>query len=356
MMTRNELRIGDRKVGTEHKAFLIAEAGVNHNGSLELARRMIDAAVGAEVDAVKFQTFNVADLILKNVEKAPYQKKTTGGSEDQFEMLEKLQIDENFHLELVNYCKQKGVLFLSTPYDEKSLDLLVRLDVPAIKIASTDTTNLLFLEKVAQTGKPLILSTGMSYLSEIEQAYRCVRSNGCHNLAILKCTSNYPTALGEVNLSAISSLSHIFADAVVGFSDHTEGVGASPYAVALGARIVEKHFTLDKRMAGPDHGASLSPEELHAWVEEIRRVEGMLGSRVIAPTESEREVKNSLQKCIVSKTDIEEGELLTRANLTAKRTGGRGISASFIHEVLGRRVNRSIDGNQVLHWQFLEHE
>lgn len=345
--------IGNRKIGSDYPCFIIAEAGVNHNGSLEIAKRLIDTAVEAEVDAVKFQTFKTENVILADIEKAPYQQGTTNATESQTEMLKKLETDEGFHVSLVEYCTEKNIIFLSTPYGEESLSLLMELDVPAIKIASTDTTNLLFLEKVAKSGKPVILSTGMCSLAEIEQAYRCLRKNGCEQLALLKCTSNYPTDISEVNLRAMKTLENCF-DAVIGFSDHTEGIGASPYAVAMGAKIVEKHFTLDKNMGGPDHQASLSPYELILWVEEIRKVEQMLGSSEVFPTESEKETKKALQKCLVSKVDVIKGDIITRKNIAAKRTGGKGISALEFYNVQGLKSTCHILKNQPIYWSYFE--
>ena len=268
-------------------------------------------------------------------------------------MLKKLEIDKDFHAALIKYCAESNIIFLSTPYGEESLNLLIELGVPAIKIASTDITNLLFLEKVAKKGKPVILSTGMSSQSEIEQAYKCLKENGCKELALLKCTSNYPTAFKEVNLRVMATLKKHF-DAVIGFSDHTEGLGASPYAIALGAKIVEKHFTLDKNLEGPDHKASLSPDELALWVKEIRKVEQMLGSRQILPTESEKETKKALQKCLVSKVDFRKGDTITRKNIAAKRTGGRGITALEFYNVLGLELTRDISQNQPIYWEYLE--
>ena len=340
-------------IGPGNPCFIIAEAGVNHNGSLDLAKKLIDVAAKSGADAVKFQTFKTENVILTDIEKAPYQKGTTNATESQTEMLKKLETDEGFHVSLVEYCTEKNIIFLSTPYGEESLNLLMELGVPAIKIASTDTTNLLFLEQVAKSGKPVILSTGMCSLAEIEQAYNCLRENGCEQLALLKCTSNYPTDISEVNLRAIKTLENCF-DAVIGFSDHTEGIGASPYAVAMGAKIVEKHFTLDKKMEGPDHQASLSPEELILWVEEIRKVEQMLGSSEVFPTKSENETKKALQKCLVSKVDFRKGDIITRKNIAAKRTGGKGISALEFYNVLGLKLTSNISPNQPIYWSYLE--
>lgn len=349
----NLISIGNKILSDGCPCFIIAEAGVNHNGSLDLAKQLVDAAVTAGTDAVKFQTYRTDDLILADIEKAPYQKDTTSAGESQVQMLKKLEIDKDFHVALIKHCTQKNIMFLSTCYEKKSLNLLIELDIPAIKIASTDTTNILFLEKVAKTGKPVILSTGMCSLSEIEQACQCLKENGCKELALLKCTSNYPTNPKEVNLNAMVTMENSF-EVVIGFSDHTEGVGASPYAVAMGASIIEKHFTLDKNLEGTDHQASLSPDELILWVKEIRKVEQMLGSSEILPTESEKEVKKALQKHLVSEVDLKIGDAITRENITAKRTGGRGISALEFYNVLGLELTRDIPKNQPIDWSDLE--
>jgi N-acetylneuraminate synthase len=345
--------IGNHTIGNGYPCFIIAEAGVNHNGNLGLAKKMIDVATQAGADAVKFQTFRTEDLILNGIEKASYQKRTTSARESQTAMLKKLEIDQDFHLALIKHCARRGIIFLSTCYEENSLKVLMELGVPAIKIASTDTTNLLFLEKVAKTEKPVILSTGMCSLLEVKRAYQCLRKNGCKQIALLKCTSNYPAAPVEVNLNAMSTLKENF-DAIIGFSDHTEGLGASPYAVAMGAKIVEKHFTLDKNFEGPDHKASLSPNELVSWVKEIRKVEQMLGHKEIRPTESEKETKKVMQKCLVSKVDLKKGDVITRENIVAKRTGGKGIAASESFHALRSRLTRNVPFNQPIYWSDLE--
>ena len=345
----NTFKIGERMIGGNSPVYLIAEAGVNHNGDLNLAKKLIDAAAESGADAVKFQSYVVSELILPEVEKADYQKAADKDSANQTEMLERLRIDEAFHHALIARCREKKITFLSTPYDIPSLELLLSLDVPAVKIASTDTTNLLFLEQAGRSKKPVILSTGMSSLQEIRQAIGCLRDNGCADLAVLKCTSSYPTQLPDVNLKEITTFRSYF-DAVIGFSDHTPGVGASPYAAALGAKIVEKHFTLDKSLPGPDHPASLDPLELNAWVRAIRDVELMLGHSEIEPAPVELINKKSLQKNLVARTDIPSGTVLSRSNLAAKRTNGRGIPASAFYEALGKRVRIPIPTNQPLEW------
>jgi len=348
----NSISVGNKIIGDGHPCFIIAEAGVNHNGSLKLAKQLIDAAAQAGVDAIKFQTYKTEEVIIEGIEKAPYQKQTTNPNESQTAMLKKLEIDKNFHYELLKSCKKKGILFLSSCYSEYSLNLLMELDVPILKIASMDIVNPLFLETVAQTGKPVIVSTGMSTFSEVEQAYQCVKNNGCKEIAILKCTSNYPAALNEVNLRGMKTLRERF-DAVIGFSDHTQGLGASPYAVAAGAKIIEKHFTLDKNLEGPDHKASLSPEELVLLVKEIRRVEEMLGSEEIRPTEGEKETSKAMRRSLVCKGDLKEGDIITRKNIAAKRTGGKGISTVEFYKVLGLELTRDMSKDQPIDWSYL---
>jgi N,N'-diacetyllegionaminate synthase len=348
-----QFKIGEQIVGDGAPCFIIAEAGVNHNGKIALAKQLVDIAADAGTDAVKFQTYKTTELILPDIEKAPYQMRTTDQTEGQMQMLKSLEIDEAFHLRIIERCKERDILFLSTPYDLNSLDLLLKLNVPAIKIASTDTTNLLFLEKVAQTGKPVILSTGMSTLNEIESAVHCLRENGCSNLALLKCTSDYPTKPEEVNLAAMSQMAYHF-NAVIGFSDHTQGVGASPYAVAMGSHIVEKHFTVDKSLPGPDHQASLSPKELTEWVKAIREVEVYLGRPEIEPTPGELINRKTMRKNIVAKVDIPAKTIINRSHVTAKRTGGQGIPAIEVFNVLDRITSKSISAGSPLFWHQVE--
>ncbi len=348
-----EIKIGNRLVGESHKCFLIAEAGVNHNGNLNNARKLIDIAVAAGADAVKFQTFITKNLLLNDIKKAPYQRLSSNKSESQTDMIKHLEMDREFHFQVVDYCLKNKIIFLSTPYCLESLNLLLELDVPAIKVASTDATNLIFLEQVAKCNKPVLLSTGMCSLGEIEQAYQSLIQNGCQEISILKCTSNYPTEIGEVNLRAIVTLSNVF-DVIIGFSDHTEGVGASPYAVTMGVKIIEKHFTIDKNMKGPDHKASLSPDELCQWVREIRKVELMLGSKEIFPTENEIITKKYLQKNLVTKTYLKKNDIITKEKITSKRTGGVGIKANEYKEIIGARVIRDVEENEPIYWNYLE--
>jgi N-acetylneuraminate synthase len=343
------VKIGERIVGDGYPVFLIAEAGVNHNGDLETAKKLIDIAIEVGADAVKFQTYKTENLILENVDKAQYQRSTTGKDGSQADMLRSLEIDRAFHKALIEHCEDRNIIFLSTPYGAESLALLIDLNVPAIKIASTDTTNLKFLAQVGECAKPVILSTGMSSLSEIEKAFSCLKENGCTEIAILKCTSNYPTKPENVNLRGLTTLKNCF-DTVIGFSDHTQGVGASPFAAAMGAKIIEKHFTLDKSMEGPDHKASLSPDQLDRWVKEIRKVELMLGKKELMPTKSEKEIKRVLQKCLVSQVKLKKGVPISKENIDAKRTGGVGIPAIDFENVIGLKPVSDINENKPIFW------
>lgn len=346
MKFNKTIQIGNFSISEVSPVFIIAEAGVNHNGDMDLAKKLIDVAVESGADAVKFQSFITEELILDNVEKATYQKETTERSETQFMMLKKLEFAVSNMKILKAYCEEKNILFLTTPFDEKSLELLDELDLEAYKISSTDTTNIGFIRKVARKGKPIILSTGMCYLNEVEKAVNAAGEINS-NVILLQCTSNYPVKDNEVHLNVIHTFKKNF-DMVVGFSDHTPSVGASPYAVAMGAKVVEKHFTLDKEMEGPDHRASLDPVELKAYIDEIRRVEQYMGSPKKEPTQDEKDTRNRLQKCLVAANTINKGDVFTDDNIIAKRTGGKGITALDYDLVIGKTANRNFDKNELI--------
>jgi len=263
-------KIGDKLIGEEEPCFIIAEAGVNHNGSIELAKKLIDAAKDAGADAVKFQTFKTENVVVKDAQKAEYQKETTGEG-SQYEMIKKLELTEEDFRELADYAKEKDIMFLSSPFDKESVDLLNELDVPAFKVGSGEITNLPLLRYIAKKEKPIILSTGMSTLGEIEEALDVIRSEGVEDIILLHCVSNYPARIEDVNLRALGTLKQAFK-LPVGFSDHTLGITAPIAAVALGACVIEKHFTLDRNLPGPDHKASLEPEELKEMAKAIREV------------------------------------------------------------------------------------
>jgi N,N'-diacetyllegionaminate synthase len=347
MNFNQKIKIGTKEISERSPVFIIAEAGVNHGGNMELAYQLIDIAANAGADAVKFQAFRTENLILENVEKADYQKNTTSKVESQFEMLKKLELSRKQYSDLKEYCAKKNILFLITPFDEGSLSELEDLGVEAYKIASTDATNLPFLKKVAKTGKPVFFSTGMCFIEEVDAA---VKELGDHNknIVLLQCTANYPIADTEANLNVITTFRNRY-DILVGYSDHTVGIGAAPFAIPLGAKVLEKHFTIDKSMEGPDHLASLSPEELHNFVSQVRQVEKFLGSYDKKPTDSESGTRKSLQKCLVACKEIRQGELFTEENIIAKRTGGIGISPLRYRELIGRPASADFKTNEILH-------
>ncbi len=326
--------IDGQEISNDNATYIIGEAGVNHNGDPDLAMELVDIAYGAGVNAVKFQRFKTEELILRCVEKAPYQKRTTDASQCQYDMLKQLELRDDVYGALVTYCKKRGVTFLCTPFDEDSLCQLDSLGVPAFKIAATDLTNIQFIRRVAEKGKPIILSAGMCYLEEIRKALEAIYPIN-KDVVLLQCTANYPLEDDEVNLNVIDTLREEF-DIVVGYSDHSKGVGAAPYAVAKGAKVIEKHFTIDRNMEGPDHKASVTSTELCDLVKEIRRVETYMGDGIKTPTYSEQLTRKSLQKCFVAKKKIKKGERFTEDNIIAKRTNGMGISALYYDSLLNR--------------------
>jgi len=332
------LQIGNKTISLNSPTFVIAEAGVNHGGDISIAKKLIDLASSAKADAVKFQTFKTESLILNNVPKAPYQKETTDKKESQFDMLKKLEVSQEQNLELKEYCEEKDIIFLTTPFDEISLDEIDILDLPAYKVSSTDITNLPFLKKIAKKGKPIFLSTGMSYLSEVQMALETIFEFN-KDVVLLQCTANYPIMDTEANLNVINTYKKNF-DILLGYSDHTSGVGAAAFAIPMGVKVVEKHFTLNKLLEGPDHRASLSPKELVEFVALVRKVDDFMGTSIKVPNLSEQKTRISLQKCLVAKCDIKEDEYFNENNIIAKRTGGEGISPIYYQSILGKKANK----------------
>ena len=320
-----------------NETFIIAEAGVNHNGSLELAKKMIDAAVEIGADAVKFQTFKAEKVISRYAPKAEYQKKTTTADESQLEMVKKLELDAAAHQTLINYCKKKNIRFLSTPFDLESIDLLNELGLDIFKVPSSEITNLPYLRKIGALKKEIILSTGMADLGEIEDALDVLAGAGTKlkDITVLHCNTEYPTPFEDVNLKAMLTIKAAFPGIQVGYSDHTPGIEVPIAAVALGARVIEKHFTLDRNMEGPDHRASLEPDELESMVHAIRNIEKALGNGIKKPSPSELKNKPIARKSIVAARDISKGGLFTEENLTVKRPG-TGISPMRWDEVIGQ--------------------
>ncbi|HIP43951.1 MAG TPA: N-acetylneuraminate synthase [Sulfurospirillum arcachonense] len=322
------------------KVFIIAEAGVNHNGSIELAKKLIDAASEVGADAVKFQTFKAEKLVSKKAIKAEYQKKATDSEESQFDMLKKLELDLDTHIKLIDYCKSKNIIFLSTPFDYDSISLLDSLGLEIFKIPSGEITNLPYLREIGRLSKKVILSTGMADIGEIEDALDVLVEAGTLNsdITVLHANTMYPTPMEDVNLRAMVTIGNTF-DVAYGYSDHTLGIEVDIAAVAMGASIIEKHFTLDKTMEGPDHKASLEPNELKDMVKAIRNIELALGSSVKKPSKSEKPNIDIARKSIVVKYDIKKGDTLTEKNLTTKRPG-TGISPMRWDEVVGSVVSQ----------------
>jgi N,N'-diacetyllegionaminate synthase len=315
--------------------FIIAEAGVNHNGSVELAKRLIDVAVDAGADSVKFQTFKAESLVSKSAQKAEYQKKTTDVLESQFEMIKKLELDVETHKELISYCQEKSILFLSTPFDHDSINMLDTLGLQIFKVPSSEITNLPYLRHIGSLNKQVILSTGMSNLQEINSALDILIDSGTlkDNITVLHANTMYPTPMEDVNLNAMLTMQIEF-DVAIGYSDHTLGIEVDIAAVAMGATIIEKHFTLDKTMVGPDHQASLESNELKAMVKAIRNIERAMGSFEKQPSPSESINIEIVRKSIVASQIIKKGDLLTENNIMVKRPGN-GISPMKWDSVIG---------------------
>ncbi len=318
---------------------IIAEAGVNHNGNMDIAKRLIDAAADAGVDYVKFQTFKTENLVSFNAPTAEYQKAATQET-SQYAMLKRLELNEQQHIELIEYCNKKGVKFLSTAFDMDSIDLLESLNLDLWKIPSGEITNYPYLARIAATGKPIIMSTGMCDTSDINNALDALIENGAtkESITLLHCNTQYPTPYEDVNLLAMNTIKSDYGLAT-GYSDHTQGIEIPVAAVALGACVIEKHFTLDRNMEGPDHKASLEPAELKKMVEAIRIVEQALGSASKTVSPSEAQNKSIARKSIVAKRNIHKGETLTEDNITVKRPGN-GISPMKWREVIGTPATR----------------
>lgn len=316
-----------------NRVYIIAEAGVNHNGRLDLALQLCDAAKEAGVDAVKFQTWKTENIVTAQARQAAYQTENTGVEESQYDMLKKLELSYDHFRYIQEYCKNIGIEFLSTPDEEESLEFLVNLGLPLIKVGSGEVTNIHYLRKIGSQKKPVILSTGMSNLAQVATAYDSLLGAGAPSVALLHCTTNYPCPVDEVNLKAMCTLRDAFK-CQVGYSDHTMGLEVPIAAVALGAEIIEKHFTLDRAMEGPDHKASLEPDELKLMVQQIRNIEKALGDGIKLPNKSEAENAKVVQKSILAKQPIKKGELLTEEVLTVKRAG-EGITANHWDLVIG---------------------
>lgn len=331
------------------KVFIIAEAGVNHNGNIELAKKLIDVANDAGADAVKFQTFKAEKLVTKNAKKAEYQSKNINdGDDSQYNMLKKLELNVYIHKELIAYCATKKIMFLSTPFDHDSIELLNELGLEIFKIPSGEITNLPYLRHIGSLKKQVILSTGMADLGEIEDALDVLAEAGTkkEDITVLHANTMYPTPIEDVNLKAMVTIGKAF-DVAYGYSDHTLGIEVPTAAVAMGASVIEKHFTLDKTMPGPDHKASLEPDELKAMVKAIRNIEKALGSGIKKPSKSEKPNIAVARKSIVAAKPIKKGEAFSKDNLTIKRPGN-GISPMRWDEVIGQIAHKDYDVDELI--------
>ncbi len=331
------------------KVFIIAEAGVNHNGRLDLAYKLIDVARDAGADEIKFQTFKAENVVSKLADKAEYQKETTGSDKSQLEMIKKLEISFEDFIKLKKYCDKKGIMFLSTPFDHQSIDFLYDL-VDIYKIPSGEIINYPYLKYIAAKNKPLIMSTGMANLGEIEEAINIIRSvNSEAQISLLHCTTNYPTPYEEVNLKAMQTLAAAFK-LPVGYSDHTLGIEVPVAAVAMGAKIIEKHFTLDKNLPGPDHKASLEPDELKGMVKAIRNIEMSFGDGIKKPNKSEIEIMKVTRRSLIATRDIRAGEIIKESDVAIKRPG-IGIQPKFKDIVIGMKLINGIRQDEPFRWE-----
>jgi N,N'-diacetyllegionaminate synthase len=331
-----------------HNILIIAEAGVNHNGDITLAEKLIDAAAQAGADVVKFQTFTADKIVTKTAAMADYQIKNTENSDSQYEMLKKLELSADDHVRLINYCKMKKIQFCSTAFDSESIDFLKTLSLPFWKIPSGEITNLPYLRKIGSFNESIILSTGMSYLYEVGQALDILQKAGTSldKITVLHCNTDYPTHFGDVNLKAMLTVQDAFK-VKIGYSDHTPGIEVPIAAAAMGASVIEKHFTLDKNLPGPDHQASLEPDELRAMIRSIRNIEKALGDGVKRPSGSEYKNISVARKSLVAAREIKAGEVFTENNLTVKRPG-TGITPLLWDTFIGRKADKSYGEDELI--------
>jgi N,N'-diacetyllegionaminate synthase len=342
------VKIADKIIGENHPVFIIAEAGVNHNGDINLARKLVDVAAEVGADAVKFQTFKAEKIVTPTAPKAEYQKVTTGTNESQLEMIKKLELNMEAHKKLINHCNRRGILFLSSPFDLESIDLLSELGLEIFKIPSGEITNLPYLKKIGCSKKKIILSTGMSTLNEVKEALDILTQSGSlkEDITVLHCNTEYPTPFKDVNLRAMLTLKKEL-NVNVGYSDHTVGIEVPIAVTALGATVIEKHFTLDRNMEGPDHKASLEPSELKTMIDAIRNIEISMGDGIKNPSKSELKNMLAARKSIVAAKPIKKGEVISEHNLTVKRPG-IGISPMKWNEVIDRKTVRDFKKDELI--------
>lgn len=339
------MKIKNYEIGEKNPCFIIAEAGVNHSGDISLAKKLVDVAVDAGSDAVKFQTFKSEGVVTKQAGTADYARKNIGKNIKQIDLIKKYELKYNDFKILKGYCDKKNIIFLSTPHSFDAIDFLEHL-VPAYKFGSGDLTNIPTLKYAAKKGKPMILGTGMSTLDEIKTAIKAIKREGNNNIIALHCTTNYPCSFEEVNLNAMLTMKEKL-DCLVGYSDHTLGITVPMIAVALGAVLIEKHFTIDRKLPGPDHKASLEPNELKEMIEEIRNIEKIFGSFEKKPTKSEEEIMKIVRKSLVAKKDIEKGSIIKKEMIDIKRPGS-GIKPSEINQILGKKAKKRILKDEII--------
>lgn len=340
-----KIKIGNMKVGDNEPCFVIAEAGINHNGDIKIAKKLVDSAKACGANAIKFQTFKTEKFLSKNIVIPKHIK----SPKSLFNMIKKWELSKKDHYELAQYCKNKKIIFMSTPLDFSSVDLLFDLRVPVFKVASCDLDNLPLLKYIASMKKPIILSTGMGSLTEVGDAIEAIRSKGNNKIVLLHCVSIYPPKVKDVNLKAIETIKCSFK-LPVGYSDHTIGINIPLAAVAMGANVIEKHFTLDKNMEGPDHAVSADPGELKSMVNGIREIEYAFGTGEKKPSKSELEMRKAFRRSIVANKDIKKGETITEKKLSLKRPG-TGISPKYLDFILGKKAKRNIKYDQLLNFK-----
>jgi N-acetylneuraminate synthase/N,N'-diacetyllegionaminate synthase len=341
-----KIRIGDRLLGESEPTFIVAEIGVNHNGSVNRARKLIDAAKSAGADAVKFQAYKTERIVTKYAEKAKYQKETTDPKKSQYDMLKKLELKDADFVELHRYAKKRSIIFLSSAFDEESVDLLAGLDVSAFKVPSGETTNFPLLRHIAEKKKPIILSTGLSTLDEIGEVIRVMEEKGVEDIVLLHCVTSYPAKAEDVNLRVMDFLKRSFG-CPVGFSDHTLGISIPIAATALGAVLIEKHFTLDKKMSGPDHRASLEPDEFKQMVTAIRDVEKAMGDGIKRLTKGEEQIKKAARRSVVARVKIRKGTVIRENMLDLKRPG-TGLEPKDLSKILGKKAKKDILADELI--------
>ncbi|MBN2156580.1 MAG: N-acetylneuraminate synthase [Candidatus Lokiarchaeota archaeon] len=347
------IHIGNRKIAYDSPCFIIAEAGVNHNGDIGIAKKLIDVAAQAKADAVKFQTFKTENLMTRNLEKADYQKIGEDDTETFFDLAKRLEFSFEVFLELKNYAESKNIMFLSTPFSAEAALFLNKIQILAFKVSSGDIDNFPFLEHLIQYGKPILLSTGTAYFQEVQEVAEFFAKHNFKDLVLLQCTTSYPTPLKNIHLRVLTSFQKNFPNYVIGFSDHSQSTTLGSAARAMGALVIEKHFTLDKRLEGPDHQASLNPHELQQYIQNIRDIEIALGNPTKMIQDVESQNKITTRKSIVSKCDLKKGNRIDANCITIKRPGN-GIRPKFFKTLIGKKINKDIKKDEVLHMKDIE--